>query len=275
MLMRALVVVLPLFQLTASPAPESLLEDVRQLTAANDNDQRFQVLTALLGARSITYTVEPFTLPKPIGLEPRTQGRNIVVTIGEGSGEVVVGAHYDAVRLPNGTLSRGAVDNAASSVMLVHLADALRAARLPMRVQIVWFDMEELGLRGSAQYVAAHQKAAIRAMLNFDINAYGDTVIFAPPLGGSDDTLQATFRQTCVAEKIDCVPFTRMPPGDDQSFGRARIPTLSIATLPAGEASQLRQLLEGPPGASSASPPAVLQIIHTPQDAVEKVDGAS
>jgi len=33
---------------------------------------------------------------------------------------IVVGAHYDAVRLSDGTLSRGAVDNAASSVILVH-----------------------------------------------------------------------------------------------------------------------------------------------------------
>jgi hypothetical protein len=273
MLSHAFVALLPLLQLTAL-TPESLVEDVRKLTVANDNEQRFEALTALLGARNITYSVEPFTLPTPIGSEPRTQGRNIVVTIGEGSGEVVVGAHYDAARLPGGTLSCGAVDNAASSVMLVHLAEALRTARLPMRVHVAWFDMEELGLVGSARYVAEHQKVPIRAMLNFDINAYGDTVLFGPPAGGSDSTLQAAFSETCAAEKIDCVQFTRMPPGDDQSFGKARMPTLSIATLPAAEVGQLRQLLEGAPGASSA-PPAVLRIIHTPQDVIEKVDGAS
>jgi hypothetical protein len=272
MLTHALVAVLPLLQLTAAPTAESLVEDVRKLTVANDNDQRFDALTALLSARNITYNVEPFTVPKQIGLEPRTQGRNIVVSIGEGSGEVVVGAHYDAARLRDGTLSRGAVDNAASSVMLVYLADALRAARLPMRVQVVWFDMEELGLVGSARYVADHSQAPIRAMLNFDINGYGDTVIFAPPAGGGDDALRSAFSQVCAAEKIDCVEFTRMPPGDDQSFGRARIPTLSIATLPGAEAAQLRQFLES--GASSA-PPAILQVIHTPQDVIAKVDGTS
>jgi hypothetical protein len=143
-----------------------------------------------------------------------------------------------------------------------------------MRVHVVWFDMEELGLVGSARYVAEHQKAPVRAMLNFDINAYGDTVLFGPPAGGSNSTLEAMFSETCAAEKIDCVQFASMPPGDDRSFGRARIPTLSIATLPAAEAGQLRQLLEAAPGASRA-PPAVLRIIHTPEDVIEKVDGAS
>ena len=75
------------------------------------------------------------------------------MTIGTGTESIVVGAHYDAVRLPDGTLSRGAVDNAASSVILVRLAEALRTVDLPRQVKLIWFDMEELGLIGSRRYL--------------------------------------------------------------------------------------------------------------------------
>jgi acetylornithine deacetylase/succinyl-diaminopimelate desuccinylase-like protein len=101
------------------------------VSAAETNEDRFNVLTAMLRARNLTFAVQPFTLDKPLRREPRTDGRNVIVTMGSGAESIVVGAHYDAVRLPDGTLSRGAVDNAASSVMLVHLAEALRASDLP------------------------------------------------------------------------------------------------------------------------------------------------
>ena len=105
------------------------------MAAATSNEARFDALTALLRSRGLTFTVEPFTIEKPVGREPRTEGRNIVVTIGEGPEEVVIGAHYDAVRLADGSLSPGAVDNAASSVMLIRLAEALRTETLPAACQ--------------------------------------------------------------------------------------------------------------------------------------------
>ena len=155
----------------AGPQTASLVEDAGRLAAATSNEARFDALTALLRGRGLTFAVEPFTIEKPLGREPRTEGRNVVVTLGEGSEEVVIGAHYDAVRLADGSLSQGAVDNAASSVMLIRLADALRTEKLPVRIRVVWFDMEELGLVGSAHYVKQHGADRIGAMLNFDINA--------------------------------------------------------------------------------------------------------
>jgi hypothetical protein len=66
--------------------------------------------------------------------------------------------------------------------------------------------------------------------------------------------------------------FGALPTSDDRPFGKAGIPTLSIAMLPAAEAHQLWLVLEGVKG---AAPPAVLNVIHTPEDVIEKVDGAS
>jgi putative aminopeptidase FrvX len=69
----------------------------------------------------------------------------VVVTLGKGRDTIVVGAHYDAKWITDKSLSRGAVDNGASSVMLVHAAAALKNQRLKSRVTFVWFDFEESG----------------------------------------------------------------------------------------------------------------------------------
>jgi len=271
----ALIAFTAFLQTVAAPAPQAagLVEDARRLTAATTNEARFDALTTLLRSRGLTFAVEPFTIEKPVGREPRTEGRNIVVTLGEGSDEVVIGAHYDAARLSDGSLSRGAVDNAASSVMLIRLAEALRGEALPVRIRVVWFDMEELGLIGSAQYVKQHASDRIAAMLNFDINAYGNTIVFGPAELKENAALRRTFVQTCATEDVACVGFAQMPPGDDRSFVKAGLPTISVGIIPAVEAHQLWLMLHA--GASSGlaqgTAPSIMRAIHTAEDTPEKL----
>lgn len=271
----ALFALITLLQTVPGPAqPASgLVEDARRLSAATTNEARFDALTTLLRSRGLLFAIEPFTIEKPIGREPRTEGRNVVVTLGDGREEVVMGAHYDAARLPDGSLSRGAVDNAASSVMLIRVAEALRAEALPVRVRIVWFDMEELGLLGSAHYVKQHASVRVAAMLNFDINAYGNTIVFGPAELAANAALRRTFVETCAAEDIACVGFAQMPPGDDRSFVKAGIPTISVGIIPAVEVHQLWLIMNA--GASSGlaqgTAPSILRTIHTAEDAPEKL----
>jgi Zn-dependent M28 family amino/carboxypeptidase len=275
MLFLPQVIALALLQAAPASPPEALVAEVRTLSAAPDNDARFEALTALLRAHNLTFTVETFTLDKQPPREPRTRGRNVVVSMGEGPDQIVVGAHYDAARLMDGGLSRGAVDNGASSVMLVHAAEALRGQRLPTRVTFVWFDFEESGLLGSAKYLEAHASDRIKAMLNYDINGYGDTVVFGAPTGGRDPRLTRLLLETCAAEAVDCVRFDGMPPGDDRSFGRAKIPTLSIAILPATEVHQLWLMLHGKSaGLAPGFQPPVFHTIHTADDVLDKLDAA-
>jgi hypothetical protein len=283
--MRALMLLagLALPQAADAQSPnDALVADVRTLSAAADNDARFEALTALLKAQNLPFTVETFTLDKPPAADPkatpdpRTRGRNVVVRLGEGPDTVVVGAHYDAKWLSPTAISEGAVDNAASSVMLVHAAAALKTTRLGARVTFVWFDMEESGLIGSARYVEAHAGDRIKAMLNYDINGYGDTVLFGPPQGGADPRLGRTMLETCAAESITCLRFDGMPPGDDRSFGARRIPTLSIAILPATEAHQLWLMLHAKSaGLEKGFAPPIFTTIHTPGDVPAKLDGAA
>jgi Zn-dependent M28 family amino/carboxypeptidase len=270
----ALAAVIALGQVSAV-APRTLVAEVGTLTAATDNGGRFDALTSLLRTHHLAFTVEPFAIEYSIGAEPRIQGRNVVVSIGRGAQPVVVGAHYDAVRLNDGSLSHGAVDNAASCVALIHAAEALQASPLDWRVTFVWFDMEELGLLGSSRYLDAHRGDRIRAMLNFDVNAYGDATVFAPPPGGDDATLQRTFLEVCAREAIDCTRFPSLPMGDDRSFGRAHVPTLSVATITPVELHQMWLLMNAGAGAGliPGTEPAVLRTIHTANDVLDAVDG--
>lgn len=269
------VVFLAFLHTAQSPAPENFLTDVRLMAAAETNEDRFNALTAMLRARNLTYSVQRFTLDKPIRREPRTEGRNVIVTIGTGAESIVVGAHYDAVRLSDGTLSHGAVDNAASSVILVRLAEALRADDLPRQVKMIWFDMEELGLIGSRRYIQAYRTDQLIAMLNFDVNGYGGTVLYGPSEHGENRRLRRSLMSVCAAEDRSCVAMPQMPPGDDRSFVSARIPTLSIATLPAIEAHQLWLMMNAQQdsGLAQGHTPAILRTIHTHEDTPAHVDG--
>jgi Zn-dependent M28 family amino/carboxypeptidase len=269
----ALIATLALIQITA-PAADStaLANDVGTLASAQTNEARFDALTAMLRARNLPFAVESFTIPSRIGTEPRTEGRNVVVTIGEGPEELVLGAHYDAARLSDGTLSRGAVDNAASSVILVRVAEALRQTPPAMRVRVVWFDMEELGLLGSVKYIENHRTERIAGMLNFDVNGYGDTVLFGPEQPRNERFREA-LRRSCVEQRRECVSFPQMPPGDDRSFSKADVPSVSIASLPAVEVHQLWLLMNTTEsGLAPGHLPAILKTIHTPEDTLAKLN---
>jgi Zn-dependent M28 family amino/carboxypeptidase len=263
-----------LLQTVPQARPATLADNVASLSASTTNEARFDALTALLRARNLAFTVEPFTIEKPLRGEPRTAGRNIVLTFGAGSEDVVIGAHYDAVRLPDGSLSKGAVDNAASSVILVRLADAIKGESLPVRVRIVWFDMEELGLLGSAQYLKTHASDRITAMLNFDINGYGNTILFGPSERTDNASLRRAFVQTCAVEDAACIGLPMMPPGDDRSFIKAGIPAISTGMVGAIEAHQVWLMVNAgkEAGLAEGTAPAIMRTIHTAADTPDKVD---
>jgi Zn-dependent M28 family amino/carboxypeptidase len=237
------------------------------------NEARFDVLTGLLTSRGIAFAVEPFTIATPRKSDPRTQGRNVVVTISGREPEIVVGAHYDAVRMQDGTMSKGAVDNAASVLILMRLADTLTRTKPNNRVRIVFFDMEELGLLGSEAYVKSHGDRPTLAMVNLDVNAFGDTLIFGPRTASNASAVEA-MRQTCFEMARPCLELPRMPPSDDLSFQKAGIPTLSLASVPELEAHQLWLAMNGgkESGLQSGFRPQVLRTIHSTNDTASLAD---
>lgn len=255
----------------AEPLFANALAEVSRMQQAT-NEERFEALTAILAERSVAFEVEPFTIEPRKG-EPRTAGRNVVVTIPGGAPEIIVGAHYDASRLSDGTLSAGAVDNAASVIILVRLAETLSKARRNARIRVVFFDMEELGLLGSAQFVRAHRGRPMRAMVNLDVNAFGDTLIFGPRTATNDAPFRAV-RAACAAVAANCVEFPKMPTSDDVSFQKGEIPAISIATVAEVQAHQLWLLMNGgkDAGLQTGFVPQVLRTIHTAADASSLVE---
>jgi len=267
----ALETALPARAQTALP-PAGLAELAR--LRHDTNAGRFEALQGILKERGIPFDAQRFESPKG-------EGHNLVATFGAGGREIVVGAHYDAVKLKDGSLSQGMVDDGAGVIALLRLAEALRGRPLRHRVRIVFFDQEELGLLGSKAFVAARPPAEIArdiaADVNFDIDAYGDTLLFGGGKGEANAPLDRALQRVCAARRLSCLEFSEFPSGDDRSFNAAGIPNVSVAFLPAVEAHQLWLLLNGGPdsGLKQGFLPDVVNHMHSPGDTLEKVDPAT
>ncbi|MCY3637342.1 MAG: M28 family peptidase [bacterium] len=206
--------------------------------------------------------------------DPRAVGRNLVVTLGEGHRDIVVGAHYDVVRLRGGGVVGGAVDNGAAAVLLTRVAEALQRHRLHHRVRIVFFDLEEVGLHGSRAYVQSANVDRIAAMVNVDVVAEYGTLIYGPTAHVGNDVVYRSLGIVCARIAITCMGFPQYPPSDDRSFQTAGIPNVSIGMIGAIASHQLWLMLNA--GARSGLRqdfvPEILQVMHTTKDTIERVD---
>jgi len=106
-----------------------------------------------------------------------------VVIPGRVASRLVVGAHFDSW-----DLGQGAMDNGLGVAQLYALAVALRGAAMHHTVELVWFNGEEQGLRGSRLAAAQLGATPVVAMMNLDmvgvpigVNALGDDAL-VPPL---------------------------------------------------------------------------------------------
>lgn len=177
---------------------------------------------------------------------PQATGENVVARERPGPCEEVVGAHYDSV-----PQSYGASDNASGAATVLEMARAEAVEDIPGNQCFVLFGAEELGLFGSAHFVAQlapEDRGAIRAMLNFDMTGVGDTwwLIGTPALA-------ARARDVVARDLgIDAIP-AELPDrasSDHMSFIDAGIPAVMVHRW------------HDP-------------YLHTPVDRIERVDGAS
>lgn len=263
-----------LHALAATPLPR-LREDLARFAGA-DNVARGDTLLRILRERGFDPEVQAFPNLAP-QREPRPEGRNLVVTIGTGSRDIVVGAHYDAVRLPDGRVTGGVVDNGAGAVILTRVAETLRGHTLRHRIRVVLFDLEEVGLLGSREYVAAGGTDRMAAMVNVDIAAYGDMLVYGPTTHEGNDVVHRGFRIVCAVQRVPCLEFPQFPRSDDRSFQDAGVPNISLAITPAVQAHQMWLLLHGGPAAGlrEGFMPPIFGIIHTPADTLEHADPAA
>jgi Zn-dependent M28 family amino/carboxypeptidase len=251
-----------------------LREDVARF-AGLDNVARGDTLLRILRERGFEPAVQLFANTAQ-QREPRAQGRNLVVTVGSGPRDIVIGAHYDAVRLADGRVTGGAVDNGAGAVIMTRVAETLRGQALRHRVRVVLFDLEEVGLLGSQAYIAAEGAERVAAMVNVDIAAHGDAIVYGPASHTGNTQVYREFRQVCAVHG-PCIEFPAFPRSDDRSFQAAGVPNISIGIAPAVDAHQLWLLLNAGPNAGLREGwvPALMGIIHTPADTLAHVDPAA
>ena len=113
------------------------------------------------------------------GLSVSYQGgdyRNVIATLpgtGAASGDVIVGAHYDAYS-DDPEDAPGATDNGAGVAIVLELARVMSGHQFDRTVRFAFWNAEEQGMLGSAAYVAdvSADGASIPLYLNFDSAAY-------------------------------------------------------------------------------------------------------
>lgn len=253
------------------------VETAIQAYAGKTNDERRAVVVAQLQAQGFAPETVSFT-----GGNERTgprPGANVVVTVGEGDRDIVLTAHFDAVPLRGGAMSQGVVDNAGSVAALMEAAglikDQVDQAPGPFRYVFVFTDQEELGLIGAREWLKAQDKARIRAVINLDVNAYGETLMYGENVGEQSAFLLAAMRTQCAERAVDCMAFPVYPPSDDRVFSAAGVPVISIGSQDAVGAHQMWLAFNGGEsnGLAEGFVPPVFQRIHSADDTMEWVDG--
>jgi len=242
------------------------------------NEARAQVAVAQLRAAGFDPTTETFT-----GGNRQTgemEGRNVVVLIpGTTSGgkEILLTAHYDAVKLRDGAMSQGVVDNAGSVVGVIEAAKAIRERRLAHDVRIILFDQEELGLIGARKWIEAHGLTNVAAVVNSDVAGYGDTLMYGQNNGAQSAFVTRVVQETCAERAMQCVGFPIYPPSDDRAFSAAGAPVVSLGFQDEVGAHQMWLAFNGGEtnGLAEGFVPRVFQLIHSADDSMEQIDPAT
>jgi Zn-dependent M28 family amino/carboxypeptidase len=144
------------------------------------------------GARARAYIVEAFRRRgvrafggdylEPFSFQSKGQtyrANNVVGYVAgrsKSSRRLVVSAHYDHLGVVGGETYNGADDNASGVAALLALADYFAKHRPAHTIIFAAFDAEELGLRGSQQFVASPPVAlaSIAADVNMDMVSHND-----------------------------------------------------------------------------------------------------
>jgi alkaline phosphatase isozyme conversion protein len=176
-------------QLAARYTGEAAYEHVRYLS--KEIGPRVASTDAELEAAE--YVFDQF---KAMGYDPSVQpfpyvrrgvtyeSQNIIaVKPGRSDTTVVVGAHYDSVRV-----GEGANDNASSVGVMLEVASLMKNYPTHANIVFIAFGAEEVGLHGSRYYVSSLSDKEIAktvAMINMDmVGGYGDYLYAYAALGG-------------------------------------------------------------------------------------------
>ncbi len=241
------------------------------------HEARTEAVLALIREAGFEPEIETFQ-----GGEPGTpmEGRNIsfvVHGVAEPGDldEILLTAHYDAVVLEDGSLADGVVDNAGSVVAVIQAAELLRADHLGHDVRIILFDQEELGLIGARRWIEAHGTDGVAAVVNSDVAAFGDTMMYGQNNGAQSLIVTQAVQRVCAEAELQCVGYPNYPPSDDRAFSAAGVPVVSLGFQTQVGAHQMWLAFNAPRGQSGLAPgfiPEVFTIIHSENDTLDRLE---
>lgn len=264
----------PALAQSADPAVDRI-QSGAQAMVQDSNPARLEALKAHLQAMALPYTLQGFA-----GGNTRTgpmDGTNVIVTIGEGPRDIVMTAHYDAVVLRDGSFSHGVVDNAGGTLAVIEAAQKIKQAGGldGYRLVMVLTDQEELGLIGAAKWLEQADASRIHGVVNVDVAAYGQTIMYGGNNGDQSAFLNRLLRMECAEANRDCEFFQVYPPSDDRVFSRAGVPVISLGIQdPKGARQMWLAFNDGSDSLREGFVPPVFQNIHTPEDRMDKLVAA-
>ncbi len=241
------------------------------------HEARTQAAEALVRQAGFEPAIETF---QGGGRGTPREGRNVVFVVpgnGSAQGEILLTAHYDAVEL-QGALVDGLVDNAASVVAIVEAARRIRDMGLDHDVRVILFDQEELGLIGARRWIEAHGVANVAAVVNSDVAAFGDTLMYGQNNGPQSLFVTQAVQRVCSERVLQCVGYPNYPPSDDRAFSAAGAPVVSLGFQHQVGAHQMWLAFNAPQGQSGLAEgfmPEVFAVIHSPSDTAERVEAST
>ncbi|MBN8551326.1 MAG: M20/M25/M40 family metallo-hydrolase [Caulobacterales bacterium] len=243
-------------------------------------EARGEAAVALIRQAGFEPVVETFMGGDTQGLPPM-EGRNITFVVpghGNCGCEILLTAHYDVVRLQSGELADGLVDNGGSVVAVIEAARQLRDADLYHDVRVVLFDQEELGLLGSRAWIAAHGTGHAAAVVNSDVAAFGDTMMYGQNNGRQSLFVTQAVQRVCSERELQCVGYPNYPPSDDRTFSADGTPVVSLGFQTEIGAHQMWLAFNAPEGQSGLAPgfvPEVFTVIHSANDNARRMEGST
>jgi hypothetical protein len=249
-------------QAALSPRAESIRATIERISSAETATERQEAVSARIEALGLASSPETFS-------QAGQPGTNLLIpAIGRGR-EMLLGAHYDRAKL-----GRGAIDNASGVAVVLELMAAFK--KQPLRTHAlaaVLFDLHEVGLYGSKDYVARHADKLPALYVNVETFGYGDTLF---GMSAEADSPQAkAVRAAASAAQLAVEVGPLYPATDHLTFLDAKIPSLSFTLAAAEDVRLLKVLLDPTAGRRQQVLPRLLKLIHTAEDTPDKTDPAA
>jgi Zn-dependent M28 family amino/carboxypeptidase len=244
----------------------NISKNISEITSGANSIERGGKIRAELEKTGIKFTVEKFTAKARNG--NTVSGENIIAEIPnpKATKTILLGAHYDRV-----SKGKGALDNASGSAAALELLKIFKANPLKnFSLKAAFWDMEEVGLVGSREYVRAQSETGLPLIyINFDVFGYGDTIWLWTENESTD--FSKAVEETAKKENVKAVISKDYPPSDHLSFAQTKTETYSFSLLNKNEIEGILKVLKGEK-VSAENFPRILLTIHTEEDTTEKIE---